>query len=40
VAGDRDAGGLDLAAGHWAAGEGLKAEFAESEGVAALGVAS
>ena len=39
VAGDGDAGRLDLLAGHRAAGERLQAEFAERERVAALGVA-
>src|SRR5690606_31279167 len=34
----RDAGRLDLLAGHGTAGERLKAEFAESERVAALGI--
>jgi len=40
VAGDGDAGGLDLLAGHGTARERLEAEFTEGERVAALGVAS
>ncbi len=39
VARDGDAGGLDLAAGHGTAAQGLEGEFAEGDGVAALRVA-